>query len=72
MSQELIVLQVFITEIDANMARDILQDEGLKAFVAKGDGGAGKPNLQSTNGVRLMIHPTDVERARKILRPLLS
>lgn len=35
----LIVLKTFIAEIDANMARDILQDDGLKAFIFKNDGG---------------------------------
>ncbi len=71
MPEDLIVLKVFITEMDANMARDILQDDGVKAFVFKDDGGGAEPHLQRTNGVRLMVGPTDVDRARKILKPLL-
>ena len=72
MSDELTVLKVFITEMDANMARDILQDDGVEAFVFKDDGGGTEPHLQRTNGVRVMVHPVDVERARKILKPLLG
>ena len=72
MSEELVVLKVFITEMDANMARDILQDDGLKAFVFKDDGGDIESQQRQQNGVRVMVHPTDVERARRILKPLLS
>ena len=72
MPTDLIVLKVFVTEMDANMARDILQDNGVKASVFKDDGGGTEPHLQRTNGVRLIVHATDVERARKILKPLLT
>jgi outer membrane lipoprotein SlyB len=72
MSDETIVLTVFNTEMDAGMARDVLRDEGIEAFVSKDDGGGMEPHLQRTNGVRLVVRRDDAERARRILKPLLS
>lgn len=72
MTNETIVLKVFTTEMDATMARDVLQDEGVKASVSKDDGGGMEPHLQRTNGVCLVVNRDDVERAHRILKPLLS
>ena len=71
MPEETIVLNVFVTEIDAIMAQDILQDDGIKAYVFKDDAGGMEPHLQRTNGVRLVVKRVDADRARKILEPLL-
>ncbi len=71
MLDETIILKVFVTEMDANMAQDILQDDGIKAFVFKDDAGAMEPHLQRTSGVRLVVNRVDADRARKILQPLL-
>jgi hypothetical protein len=72
MMEETIVLKVFAAEIDATMAQEVLQDEGIKAFVFKDDGGGMEPHLQRTNGIRLVVKSSDAERAREILKPLLS
>jgi hypothetical protein len=58
--------------MDASMARDVLQDEGVTAFVFKDDSGGMEPHLQRTNGVSLMVSAADVERAQKILGTLTS
>jgi len=71
MPEETIILKVFVTEMDANMAQDILQDDGIKAYVFKDDAGGMEPHLQRTNGVRLVVNRVDADRARKILAPLL-
>jgi Putative prokaryotic signal transducing protein len=72
MPEEIVVLKVFASEIDANIAQDILRDEGIKAFVFKDDAGGMEPQLQRTNGVRLVVNRVDAERAHKTLAPLLS
>ncbi|HEX5702678.1 MAG TPA: DUF2007 domain-containing protein [Pyrinomonadaceae bacterium] len=66
------VLKVFATEIDAEMARDVLKDESITAFVFKDDGGGMEPHLQHTRGVRLVVNPVDAKRAQKVLAPLFS
>ena len=72
MPEETIVLKVFVTEMDASMAQDILQDDGIEAFVFKDDAGGMEPHLQRTNGVRLVVNRVDAHRARRILEPLLK
>jgi len=72
MSEEVVVLKVFTNELDAAMARDVLQDEGVTAFVFKDDSGGMEPHLQRTNGVSLMVNAADVRRAHEILRTLTS
>ena len=72
MPEETIILKVFATEIDATMAQDVLRDEGIEAFVFKDDAGGMEPHLQRTNGVRLSVARSKAERARQILKPLLS
>lgn len=72
MSNETVILKVFVTEMDAVMARDVLQDEGVTAYVFKDDGGGMEPHLQRTNGVRLMVNGADTERANRILKNLIS
>jgi hypothetical protein len=71
MSEE-VVINIFNNETDAKMARDVLKDEGITAFVFKDDGGGMEPHLQRTRGVRLVVKPCDAERARKTLEPLFA
>jgi hypothetical protein len=72
MSEEVVVLKVFTNDLDATMARDVLQDEGVTAFVFKDDSGGMEPHLQRTNGVSLMVNAADAQRADQILRTLTS
>jgi len=72
MSEEVVVLKVFTNDLDATMARDVLQDEGVTAFVFKDDSGGMEPHLQRTNGVSLMVNAADAQRAHQILRTLTS
>lgn len=68
MSNEIVVLRVFDNEIDARMAQQLLQGEGVATFVFKDDGGGMEPHLQRTIGVRLMLNRVDADRANDILK----
>lgn len=70
MSEEVVVLKIFDNEFDAEMAQQMLQDAGVRAFVFKDDAGGMEPQLQRTIGVRLLASRVDAERAQEILRTL--
>lgn len=72
MPEETVVLKVFATDTDAKMDRDVLNDEGITAFIFKDDGGGMEPQLRRTRGVHLVVKPVDAERPPRILEPLLS
>lgn len=52
--------------IDANIAKDVLQREGIECFLA--DENISRIYPTSAFGVRLMIDEADVARAKEILR----
>jgi hypothetical protein len=72
MSDDVVVLKVFSSEIEAGMARQVLQDGGVIAFIFKDDAGGMEPHLQRTSGVRLLVNRVDVGSAHQILGPPIS
>ena len=68
MSDEVIVLKTFNNEIETGMAQQVLQEAGMTAFVFKDDAGGMEPQLQRTNGVRLVVSRFDARRAHKLLK----
>ena len=68
MSEEVVVLKTFHNEIEAEMAQQVLQEAGVTAFVFKDDAGGMEPQLQRTNGVRLVVNRSDVQHAHKMLK----
>ncbi|HEV7858232.1 MAG TPA: DUF2007 domain-containing protein [Pyrinomonadaceae bacterium] len=70
MSQDIVVIKTFSSEIEATMAQQVLQESGVSAFVFKDDAGGMEPHLQRTSGVRLIVNRADAERAQEILETL--
>ena len=68
MSDEVVVLKTFNNEIEAGMAQQVLQEAGMTAFVSKDDAGGMEPQLQRTNGVRLIVSRIDARRADRLLK----
>ena len=68
MSEEVVVLKTFNNEIEAGMAQQVLHEAGMTAFVFKDDAGGMEPQLQRTNGVRLVINRVDARRAHRLLK----
>lgn len=68
MSEEVIVLKTFNNEVEAGMAQQVLQEAGVTAFVFKDDAGGMEPQLQRTNGVRLVVNRADAQHARMMLK----
>ena len=67
MSESLTTIATFNSDHEAEMARGILQVEGIEAFVFKDDCGGMLPHLQSIRGVYLKVKTCDEIRAREIL-----
>lgn len=68
MSEEVVVLKTFNNEIEAEMAQQVLQEAGVTAFVIKDDAGGMEPQLQRTNGVRLLVNRADAQDAHLMLK----
>ena len=68
MSEEVVVLKTFNNEIEAGMSQQVLQEAGMAAFVFKDDAGGMEPQLQQSNGVRLVVNRADAQRAHKLLK----
>ncbi len=66
------LIKTFTNEADADMAQQMLQEAGVRAFVLKDDAGGMEPHLQLTGGVRLLVGSADAERAREILDSIFS
>ena len=62
-----VAVGVYPNEIDAEIAKAHLRDEGIDSIVEKGDVGGMFPSLQETSGVRLFVAQVDEARSRKVL-----
>ena len=67
MNEELVAVRVFDNTIDAEMARDLLQDQGIASYVSGDAAGGIDPALELTQGVRLIVRETDLARATQRL-----
>ena len=69
--QDLVCLQEFSSRIEAEMARGILEANGVSATVFADDGGGSFQGMLLSRGVaRLMVLPGDEDHARQLLEEL--
>ena len=66
-SEETTILATYTTRRDAEMARDYLDDAGLRTFVRADDAGGMQPQLQRAHGVKLVGMRDTAPRARTLL-----
>ncbi len=68
MAEDLKLLKSFNRELEAEMAKEMLENEGIPAMVVADDCAGMYPQFQTqSKGVRLLVAPEDLERARDIL-----
>ncbi len=67
MSEEMVVVGKFSSQIQAEIARGKLETAGINALILKDDAGGMLPVLQPITGVRLVVAQGEAERAREIL-----
>ncbi|HEY3822827.1 MAG TPA: DUF2007 domain-containing protein [Polyangiaceae bacterium] len=64
---ELVTVATFKDTPEAQLARERLELEGIRAFVIDAQTGGVMPYLAESMGIRLQVEPQDAERAREIL-----
>jgi len=69
-SEEIVLLKEYSSELDAIFARTLLDSEGIEAMIFKDDAGGMEPQFQLTRGVCLMVRKEDLERATELIAGL--
>lgn len=64
-----VVVGTYENELDAEIAKGLLESGGIEAYLLKDDGGGMLPSLQPTAGVRLSVAEDRADEALAILRP---
>ena len=64
---EIVVVATFANEASCLVARAILEANDIPSMVASDGSSSMEPMLQFSQGVRLLVHQSDAERARKLL-----
>jgi len=64
------VIATYSTRPDAEMAKGRLDEQGIPAAVTSDDAGGAHPQLQLTQGVRLVVAGPDAQSAREVLSDL--
>jgi hypothetical protein len=67
MDDELVPVRTFDNRMDADMAKDLLQAQGIQSYISGDDAEGIVPALQLTQGVRLIVRERDLARARQTL-----
>lgn len=66
---DLVTVTSFSDVAEAELARERLELEGIRAFVIDAQMAGVMPYIaSSTGGVRVQVKPSDLERAREILQ----
>lgn len=67
MTEKLATVTVYSNEPEAELARSRLEEAGIVAMVTSDDSGGMLPQFQSARGVKLLVRPEDLRRARDLL-----
>jgi hypothetical protein len=65
--QSAVVVETYSDASFAEAALSLLESEGVEAVIHSDDAGHGLPNLDFAGGVRVVVAPADLERARALL-----
>ena len=67
MSDDLVTVATFSDLPEAELARERLELEGIRAFVLEAQTAGVMPYVTGSTGIRLQVKPGDAEQAREIL-----
>lgn len=66
------IVRTFSDRGEAEIARSLLEAEGIPALVSADDMGGSTPSLDFASGLQLCVDANDVERARELLDEVIS
>ncbi len=67
MTGETVVLRSYAHEMEAEIAKSVLESAGIPSFIQRDDAGGMVPSLQFLRGARLIVRREDAEDAAEIL-----
>lgn len=66
-----VVVKDFMNEIDAQLAKETLESEGIECFIVSSDGSSGMlPSMQLSYEAKLIVNGCDYERAVEVLKAM--
>jgi hypothetical protein len=68
MTQDLVTVATFTTAMDAHLRKNLLEDEGIRAFVADELTGDLLPGAAVYGGFKVQVAQQDAQRAQQILQ----
>ncbi len=66
------IVRTFSNRGEAEIARSLLEAEGIAAAVSAEERGGLTPSLDFSSGVQLVVEAEDIERARAVLDEVVS
>ena len=66
------IVRTFLDRGEAEIARSLLDAEGIAATVTADDAGGTAPSFNVVSGLQLVVDATDVDRARELLDEIVS
>jgi hypothetical protein len=67
---EEVVVKIFNSEIEAQIAKEQLESEGINCFISADNYGGMMPALNMQEGVKLVVNEYNLERAIEILKAM--
>jgi hypothetical protein len=64
---ELVTIRTFVNEVEANLAKSLLEAAGIDSMLAGDDCGGMRPSLTWAQGIKLVVRSGDAERAAAVL-----
>jgi len=66
------IVRTFSDRGEAEIARSLLETEGIDAWVTADDMGGNTPPLDFSSGLQLVVEAADLDRARELLDEVVS
>jgi hypothetical protein len=66
------IVRTFSDRGEAEIARSLLETEGITALVSADDMGGNTPPLDFSSGLQLVVEAADVDRARELLDEVVT